>query len=177
MPSRRIEDPVAQAADPYWQRDRQIGLFGEDLLSHRILAVLVRIQNRGERTLVARPSDVLLRLPDGTRISTAGPSAVASLLQRRGLYPLSVMSFGIFGTLVTNVAVDRARWDREADLKEKGLPEKPLGPGDTAHGFVLFISPSRVQPFTEATLEVRFVDVESGFSFVVPLPLVLHDSN
>jgi hypothetical protein len=172
MPSHTLEQPIALGAEPYWQRDRQVEVFDDDLGSAGILAVLVCFENRDERTLLARPSDVLLRLPDGVPVSPAGPSSVASRLEHRSAY---VLANGVYYAYRTNVAIDQARSDREADLVKKGLPERRLGRGKRALGFVFFVLPSTVEPFTEATLEVRFVDVEEGSSFVVSLPLVLHD--
>ncbi len=165
MPFQTADGPVEQGADPFEQRDRQVEWFEDDLGAQRVLPVLVSVRNRSERAFLLRPSDVLLELSDGTRISAASPSAVASRLQRRSLNDQRQVE-----------AAKRYRLDREADLAAKGLPEKRLGHGDSAQGFLFFIPPSAVQPFAEATLEFRYVDVEQGFSFVVPLPLVLRDA-
>jgi hypothetical protein len=174
MPFHRIEEPIAEGADPYWQRDRQVAYFDYDLRALGILPVLLRVENRGERTLLARPSDVLLRLPDSTRVSPASPSSVTSRIQGDTSNLVNVLTYlTSFDSEAASAAGDQAVWDREADLKKLGLSEGRLDPGGTVRGFVYFVLPSAVRPFTEATIEVRFLDVEEGSSFVVPLALVM----
>jgi hypothetical protein len=75
------------------------------------------------------------------------------------------------GFLVASSAEDKARAARLEDYRRKELKEVRLKKEESAHGFIYFIPPPETQSFTEATLKVRFIDVEEGTSSVIVLPL------
>jgi hypothetical protein len=171
MPTQRSEGAVSAGADPYWQRDRQTMVFDADLASEATLPVQVIVVNHGERTLLVRPSDITLTLPDGTQLNPSSPGSVAAKLAKTSMNFWPTFFFGLAGAFAAGSADEEATSDRQADYRSKELPESRLGRDASAQGFVYFISPAGASPFTQAILSVRFVDTEEGTSFVVQLPL------
>jgi hypothetical protein len=167
----RAEGPVAIGADPYVQSERQKATFDGDLSKAGVLPIQVSLYNRGDRQVLIRPSDMVLKLPEGGEVSQAGAATAAARLESNGGVIASSIAFGLVGFLVSSSAADKARAARVEDYRRKELQEVRLRKDETAHGFVYFIPAPETKPFTEATLKVRFVDVEEATSFVVPLPL------
>jgi len=171
MPASRQEASVTCGADPYVQVDRQKATFGNDLGKVGILPILIFLQNREAREVLVRPSDIALTLPNGGEVGCASASATAAKFESMGGVIAAASAFGIVGLLVASSAEDKARAARLEDYRRKELKEVCLKKDESAHGFVYFIPPPDTQSFAEATLKVRFIDVEEGTSSVISLPL------
>jgi len=171
MPGWVTEGAVAIGADPHVQADRQKAVFDADLGEAGVLPVQVLVQNRGDRGLLVRRSDIALVLPDARMLSPAGASAVAAKLESIGGVVGASIAFGMIGFLAASSAEDKARAARQTDFRSKELQDVTLGKEESVHGFVFFIPPQGTPAFDEATLTVRVVDVEDGSSVVVRLPL------
>ncbi|MFQ5520114.1 MAG: hypothetical protein ACE5FK_01850 [Candidatus Methylomirabilia bacterium] len=171
MPVWTTEGTVALGADPYVQPDRQTAVFDADLNGAGVLPIQVLLRNEGTRQRLIRPSNMSLVLPVGSEISSAGASAVAAKLESTGGVVGASIAFGLIGFLVASSAEDKARAARLADYRGKELQDVTLKKDESAHGFVYFIPPPGTPAFDDATLTVRFVDVEEATSFVVRLRL------
>jgi hypothetical protein len=178
MPGWVTEGAVAVGADPYVQAERQKEVFDGDLSGAGILPVQVLFENRGDRRLLVRRSDILLELPDGTRLSPVGAMAAAARLDSyAGIGAAgfaNVLTLGLAAPIyhVATLSEQRAREARLADFTQKELQDVTLEKDGSLHGFVFFIPPQGTPAFNEASLEVRIVDVEVGSTIVLRLPLM-----
>lgn len=172
MRAQKAESDVLVGADPYVQVERQKAVFDADLGGEDVIPVRLLVRNDSARRLLVRPSSMTLALPDGAQIPSAGATAVAAKLdQGVGEVIGWGIAFGIIGMLAASANKDSVRAARLQDYRSKELPEVSLAKGESAHGFVFFIPPRGTNPFGEATLSVRFVDVAEGTSFDLRVPL------
>jgi len=121
--------------------------------------------------MLVRPSDIVLTLQTGVEVSGASASAAAAKLESMGAVIASSIAFGMVGFLVASSAEDKARAARLEDYRRKELKEVRLKRDESAHGFIYFIPSPETKSFTEASLKVRFADVEQGTSSMMTLPL------
>ena len=168
----RTEGALAVGADPYVELERQKAVFDADLTEEGVLPIQVFVQNRGERKVLVRASDIVLALSDGREITPQGASAVAAKLEKRQMHFWPTFFLGLPGAIASSAVSDKARTDRQADYRSKELQEVTLRQDNSAHGFIYFIIPAPATPaFTEATLKVRFIDAEEATSVTVALRL------
>lgn len=171
MTATRTEGFATAGADPCLDPARQKAVFDADMGKAGIVPIQLFVSNQGDRPLLIRPSDIVLEFPNGSGISPAGASAAAAQLESIGGIVASSIAFGIVGYLVSSSAEDKARAARLEDYKRKELQEATLRKDESKYGFVYFLPPPQTNPSLEATLKVRFVNVEDATSFVIPLPL------
>jgi hypothetical protein len=171
MPAWRTEGPLSAGADAYVQKDRQKAVFDGELTAEGVLPIQVFVRNEGSRQLLVRPSTMTLALPDGSQLGPVGASAVAAKMESSGGVIGWTIGFGLIGFLAASSAEDKARAGRRADYRSKELQDLTLAKDDSAHGFVYFIPPPGISPFSEAVLMLRFVDAEDLTSTVIRLPL------
>lgn len=167
MPAWNTGGAVSVGADPYTQPARQATVFGGNLQAAGVIPIQVFVQNREERRLVIRPSDMVLALPDGSQMNATGAGAAAAKLEGGAGTTAVAMAFGCAGAM----AEEKTRAVRQEDYRRKELQDTNLRKDESTHGFVYFIPPVGTPAFTEATLVVRLVDVAEATSFVVRLPL------
>jgi hypothetical protein len=163
---------VAVGADPYLQKERQKTAFDGDMGEEGILPVQVFVLNEGQRRLLVRASDMILVLPDGRQVASAGATAVATRFEQ-GIGDVIGwgIGFGIIGMLAASANKDSVRTARLNDYRSKELAEAFLDPGQSAHGFVFFIPPSGTSPMADGVLIVQFVDANDASRQAVRVPL------
>ncbi len=166
-----FHEDIAVAAEPYADEERQIATFDADLNNADVIAIQVTLENRGKRTVVVRPSDMLLELPGGRTLVSSSVTTVVSKVGESGSVVGAAIAFGIIGAIVASDAEDEARTARTADYKEKAFKDVTLHGSDSAYGFVFFIPPRGTDPFETATLLVRLVDFELATSEIVEVSL------
>jgi hypothetical protein len=171
MPHRQEVANAAVSADPYTQTERVKATFGGDLTASEVLPIQVNVENLGPKRLLVRPSDAVLELSDGRQSAPAGAFAAASKMERSGRVVAAAVGFGLLGYLAASGAEDKARAARQEDFRRKEFPEKRLEKGESAHGFLYFLTPPGTTNLSMATLVMRLVDVEGGTSSVVKVPL------
>jgi hypothetical protein len=171
MPHRQEVANAAVSADPYTQTERVKATFGGDLTASGVLPIQVNVENLGPKRLLVRPSDAVLELSDGRQSAPAGAFAAASKMERSGRVVAAAVGFGLLGYLAASGAEDKARAARQEDFRRKEFPEKRLEKGESAHGFLYFLTPPGTTNLSMATLVMRLVDVEGGTSSVVKVPL------
>jgi hypothetical protein len=171
MPHRQEVANAAVSADPYTQPERVKATFGGDLIASGVLPIQVNVENLGPKRLLVRPSDAVLELSDGRQIAPAGAFAAASRMERSGRVVAATVGFGLLGYLAASGAEDKARAARQEDFRRKEFPEKRLEKGESAHGFLYFLTPPGTTNLSSAALLMRLVDVEGGTSSVVKVPL------
>jgi hypothetical protein len=170
MPHRQEVANAVVSADPYTQPERVKATFGGDLIASGVLPIQVNVENLGAKRLLVRPSDAVLELSDGRQIAPAGAFAAASRMERSGRVVAATVGFGLLGYLAASGAEDKARAARQEDFRRKEFPEKRLERGESAHGFLYFLTPPGMN-LSSAALLMRLVDVEGGKSSVVKVPL------
>ena len=166
-----IQQDIAVAADPYADEERQVATFDANLNDADVIAIQVVVENRGERSIVVRPSDMILELPGGKTFSSSGVTTVVSKVGESGSVVGATIAFGIVGALIASDAEDEARTARIADYKEKAFKDSTLRSGQSEYGFVFFIPPRGTNPFDEANLLVRVVDFDLATSEIVEVAL------
>jgi hypothetical protein len=170
MPHRQEVANAVVSADPYTQPERVKATFGGDLIASGVLPIQVNVENLGAKRLLVRPSDAVLELSDGRQIAPAGAFAAASRMERSGRVVAATVGFGLLGYLAASGAEDKARAARQEDFRRKEFPEKRLERGESAHGFLYFLTPPGMN-LSSAALLMRLVDVEGGKSSVVKVPV------
>jgi hypothetical protein len=172
MPAWVREGVVAVGADPYLQKERQKAAFDGDMSEEGILPVQVLVLNEGPRRLLVRASDMILLLPDGRQIASAGATAVATRFEQ-GIGDVIGwgIGFGIIGMLAASANKDSVRTARLSDYRSKELAEAFLDPGQSAHGFVFFIPPIGTTGMADGVLLVHFVDANDASRQSVRVPL------
>lgn len=171
MPICRIEGVLTVGVDPYAQPRRQKNSFGADLSSVGVLPVQVMVKNDGERKVLVRPSDMLLVLPDGSRINPVEASAAAVRVDTGTRGAAVASQADPAKAPVSGDTATRAQAARIEDFKRKELQESRLDVGQSARGFVYFIPPAVVEVLEDAVLVVQFVDTEDACSQAVEVPL------
>ncbi len=170
MPHRQEAGNAVVSADPYTQPERVKATFGGDLIASGVLPIQVNVENLGPKRLLVRPSDAVLEFAEGRQIAPAGAFAAASRMERSGKVVAATVGFGMLGYLAASGAEDKARAARQEDFRRKEFPEKRLEKGESAHGFLYFLTPQGTN-LSSAALLMRLVDVEGGNSSVVKVPL------
>ena len=170
MPHRQEVANAVVSADPYTQPERVKATFGGDLMASGVLPIQVNVENLGAKGLMVRPSDAVLELSDGRQIAPAGAFAAAAKMERSGKVIAATVAFGLLGYLASSGAEDKARAARLEDFRRKEFPEKRLEKGESAHGFLYFLTPPGTSNLSSATLAMRLVE-ENGKSSVVKVPL------
>lgn len=165
------QDDLAVAVDPFVEEERQVATFDANLNDADVIAIQVSVENRSGRTVLIRPSDMILELPDGRKFSTSGVTTVVNKVGESGSVVGAAIAFGIIGAIAASSAEDDARTARTADYREKAFEDTILKTGSSAHGFVFFIPPRGTDPFEDATLHVRFVDFDSATSEIIEAPI------
>src|SRR5262252_10000256 len=171
MPHWVQEGTVAVGADPYIQKERQQAAFDGDMGDAGIMPVQIFVLNDSQRRLFVRSSDMILLLPDGRQVPSAGATAVAARFdQGVGDVIGWGIGFGVIGMLAASAHKDSVRTARLNDYRGKELSEAFLDPGKSAHGFVFFMPPGG--PLTsDGVLVVQFVDAEDASRQAVRVPL------
>lgn len=170
MPSRVSENGLVAGADPYLQSERQRAVFKADFHKAGVLAIQVVARNDSATAKIVRRPDMMLTLPDGTRISPASADAVATKVGEEGSVIGAYIAFGVIGALAASSAEEQARTKRAADYNAKQFGDMRLRPGDSAQGFVYFMPPKGMG-FAKASLAVRFVDEGTASDSYITLPL------
>ncbi|HKA06892.1 MAG TPA: hypothetical protein VKD71_06510 [Gemmataceae bacterium] len=172
LPFQTTVGSVSISADPYVTEDRQKAIFDGKLYEKGIVAIHLVVQNSGERRLLVRRSDMLLVLPNGMAIATASPALVAEKFNSRGDIRAWTLGFGIVGGLIASANAEEERAARKADYQNKEFKEETtLIRDDAAHGFLYFVVPPHPDPFDQATLSIKVVDVQDGAASVIVVPL------
>jgi hypothetical protein len=171
MPACRTEGTITVGADPYVQPDRLKAVFDADLNKVGVLPIQVLVRNTGDRSVLVQKAFMLLVLPDGRQLCSAGATAVVAKLEKPSSHFWPTFFLGIPGAVGAQAADDKARANRMADYRSKEFQDVTLGKDQFMHGFVYFIPPVGAEPFTEATLTVPVVDAAEATRFIVRLPL------
>jgi len=172
MPASATAGSLAVSADPYVTKDRIKPVFDGDLIDEGVLPIQVVVRNGSDKRMLVRGADMILALPGGTQLSSAGATAVASRFEQ-GIGDVIGwgIGFGVIGMLAASANKEKVRAARLADYRSKELSEAFLAPGESAHGFVFFIPPKGTPDLSDAMLTVRFVDIKDGSRESVQLPL------
>lgn len=165
-------DGLAVSADPFVEAERQTATFDADLNEADVIAIQVSVENRTERNMLVRPSDMQLMLPRNRVIAPSGITTTVNKIGENGSVVGATIAFGLIGALAASNAEENARTARTANYREKAFDEAILAKGEWSHGFVFFIPPQGTEPFDEAKLRVRFVDFDSAKSEMVEVGLV-----
>jgi hypothetical protein len=171
MPAWRAEGPLGVGADPYVELDRQKEMFGGNAKKAGILPIQVIVQNKGDRQLLVRESDMSLVLANKVELSPSGATGAAARLESSSDIIAASACCGLIGFAVASSSADKRREARLEDFKRKEFKKVTLRRGEIGYGFVYYIPPEGTEPFSTAILKVRFVDVEEATSTVVSLPL------
>ncbi len=172
MPVEKTYGELSISVDPYADKDRQKAAFDEHLYSKGFIVVNVLLKNSGPRQILVRRADLRLVLPDGTEVAPVSAEIMAVRFSDKGDVTGWTLGFGIIGGLAASAAAQQADSARRADYQSKEFKEEvTLVTDQSAHGFLYFMVSRGTQPFDEATLAVRVVDVEDGKSSVVSVPL------
>ncbi len=167
-----VSEGYAVAADAYVERDRQKNVFDADLRERGLLVIQMLVINKTDRPVLVRRTDMMLKLPDGSQITTLSAHSAAVQVGEGGSAVGATLAFGLIGALAASSAEDTARNARIADYQLKEFKDASLGKDETAHGFVFFMPPPGTKPFDQAELAVRFVDIESATSKTISIPLL-----
>jgi hypothetical protein len=171
MPAWRSQGPVAIGADPYVDLERQKAIFGGNLNKAEVFAIQLFVINQGDNELMVRASEITLILPGEIEITQAGATAAAERMEAKGEVVAATICCGIPGFLVAADAADKRRHARSEDFRQKEFRQVSLEPGDSSHGFLYFIPPEYIEPFSSAVLKVMFWDIVEGKSFDVSVTL------
>ena len=171
MPAWRAEGPLGVGADPYVELDRQKEMFGGNAKKAGILPIQVIVQNKGDRQLLVRESDMSLVLAKKVELSPSGATGAAARLESSSDVIAASACCGLIGFAVASSSADKRRQARLEDFRRKEFKKVTLRRGEIGYGFVYYIPPEGTEPFSTAILKVRFVDVEEATSTVVSLPL------
>lgn len=171
MPAWRPQGPVEVGADPYVDLKRQEAVFGGNLNKAGVFPIQLFIINRGNNELMVRTSEITLMLPGEDEIIPAGATAAAQRMEEKGDVVAATICCGIPGFLVASDAADKRRQARSEDYRQKEFRQASLRPGESSHGFLYFIPPDYIKPFSSAVLKVEFWDIVEANAFDVSLPL------
>lgn len=130
-------------ADAFAEVNRQKALFRADLSTIRVLPVLIRVANLGQRTYRLRQADISLLGPDGQVLNRLPAGTVARELTA----PLK-------GKL-TPIEYADLEADVFDDYRSKEFADVVLGPYKSAYGFIYFEMPSRAG----TTLRISIINV------------------
>ena len=181
---------VRVRARPLLDLSQQKRFFDADLASSGILAIQVLIQNKGDRPLAIRYSDVTLILADGVRIEPAHAAYVVLRLVGKPIGPAPVPTYtdpGPIGTpystgaratnLVTGLVFlgqTAAAGDHRArvvDYERKMLPDTTVHPLRWVDGVVYFILDDVRKHVRPASLSIQFRDHDGKRDFVLELAI------
>jgi hypothetical protein len=162
---------VAVGADPYVDLERQEAVFGGNLNKAGVFVIQLFVINRGDNELMIRTSEITLMLPGEIEIIPAGASAAAQRMEEKEEIIAATCCCGIPGFLVASDAADKRRQARSEDYRQKEFRQVSLRPGESSHGFLYFIPPDYIQPFSSAVLKVVFWDIVEGKTFDVSVPI------
>lgn len=171
MPVCMLEGTMSVGVDPYTQKERQKSCFDGDLNGAGVIPIQVSIINKGENPVLFRNSDALLILADGTQMTPASASAAAAKMESNAGVVAAAFGFGLVGALVASSAEDKARAARLEDFKRKEIKESKLAPGQSVNGFLYFIPIEGTKPFSDADMQIKFVDTENACNQEITLPL------
>lgn len=162
---------LSAGALPYVDHDLQAATFDADLDAADILAIEVFVENGRTQSVLVRPSDAMLTLPNGRAIAPSGVSSAVAKIDEEGSVIGATIAFGIVGAMVAQSAEDDAKAARRADYEQKSLPQVELAPGVSKHGFLWFLPPRGTPAFNTADLSIRFIDPATGSDWRVTIPL------
>jgi hypothetical protein len=162
---------VAVGADPIVDLERQKAMFGGNLNKAGVLPIQLFIINRGDNELMLRTSEITLMPPGENEIMPAGATAAAQRMEAKGEVVAATICCGIPGFLVADAAEDKRRLARSEDFRQKEFRQVTFRPGESSHGFLYFIPPEYIQPFSSAVLKVVFWDIVEGKAFDVSVTL------
>ncbi|MFQ5579074.1 MAG: hypothetical protein ACE5FZ_00540 [Nitrospiria bacterium] len=171
----KTEQKVDVGVNPYISPKDQKQFFGANIKDKGILAIQVYLKNNGKRVMLARPSDMLLKLPQGKELTSARTSEVVSKLQKSGSF-WGTFFFGFIGMMAAESSNDRANASMLSDFRNKEFHEVRLKNDDSTHGFIYFVIPEQHSDDPDATLLVRVVDAEEATSIVIKLPIKIADN-
>jgi len=171
MATSLADGPVTISVDPYVQGDRQKKVFGENLGSAGIIPIRVLLENSGEPRVLARISDIVMVLPDGTRINQAGARAANGKMSSSAGVVMAGVAFGAVGAIAAMVVEEDAKKKRLEDYQRKEFCDANLGKGDSSHGFLYFIPPTGVDKFSSAVLQVGLRGADDATFAVLELPV------
>lgn len=147
---------VWASTEAYSDADRQKAYLGEDFGSVGAIPVLVLLENKSSRTWELRAHAIQMRMPNGNMERESGPEMAFIFVHADQNNAGGAGSlFGVVGALAVVSSVQSESDRRQArakDYERKGLGRGELNPGESRQGFVYFVLPVDVQPFTEATL-------------------------
>lgn len=164
-------DGVLAGANPYLDTEQQKAMFDADFNASSVLAIDVSVENRREQAILVRPSDAILKLPDGRSLVPSSVTKVANKVGEDGNVIGAAIAFGFIGLIVSQNAVEEAREARISDYDSKALHPTELSPGTAVNGFLFFVLPQSSPGFDSAELSVRFIDPESAQNWIVQIPL------
>ena len=163
---------VRVRARPLLDLSQQKRFFDADLASSGILAITVLIENKGDRPLAIRYSDVTLILADGVRIEPAHAADVALRLVGKPIGPAPVPTYTNLVTGLVYLAVassgraEQAR-HRLVDYERKMLPDTTVHPLRSVDGVVYFILDDVRKHVRPASLAIQFRDQDGKRDFVL----------
>ncbi len=166
-----VKGDIAASADPYVDEQRQEAVFDANFDEADVIAIQVVVENRGDNPMLVRPSDMVLALPDGTKLAPSSVSATVNKVGEDGSVVGAGLAFGVIGVIAAAGAESEARAARTEDYQSKAFEVSAIDQGEMTHGFVFFMPPKGTADFDEATLSVRFSDTAASTSDVIELPL------
>lgn len=184
MAAWRSEETVAIGADPYFDGERQKGVFNSSLLEYGVLTVLILVENRSDRRLEVHGSRIKLQTRDGPQLETIGAGqlvekvwGVPDRLPRPVPADLNEVMLCLRAFLFCPVLLalhdaeikyEERRIDRWKDYRAKALPTivEPMG---SIQGFIFFVLPKGAD-LEGALLDLEIVpDEANGFTVHIPL--------
>ena len=197
MPRWMFEQGVGVGADPYVEPERQEAFFGLRLGEMSVLPVQLLIRNDSDSSILVRPYEVVLLLPEGLAVApVSSGEAVARGMGAPvefsplghtavGGAPLVGAHFGprayggasalaaVEGTMLLSELNTERELYRQlvTDYRSKELGEVVLKKNEARYGFVYFILPLETVFPSDVKLAVRVIDNEDARSSVVEVSL------
>lgn len=164
-------DNVLAGALPYTDTEQQAAMFDADLNASDVLAINVFVENRRAEAILVRPSDAILKLPDGRNLVPSSVAKIANKVGEDGSVIGATIAFGFIGLIASQNAKEKARAARIDDYESKSLHTTELRSGDSANGFLFFLLPQSSPGFDTAELSIRFIDPAGAQNWIVQIPL------
>lgn len=143
-------------ADVWADAEQQQAVFDANLQESNVIAVLVLAVNNTQRSVLVRPGDMILTLPNRQSFAPAEVDSVVAKVGEGGSVVGATLAFGLIGALMASSAQEESRSARTEDYDRKAFQLTKLDQGESAHGFVFFMPPKGSGDFDQAELSVKF---------------------
>ena len=165
---------LAVGVTPHLDTERNKEVFGADLKQVGILPLQLVVRNNGQKPLVIRKNDFVLRLSGGDEYAPAPAESVVKRLESNANVIGWTVAFGLAGFLLASSEQHQqqeADKNQRADFRIKEFEDANLGFQESARGFLFYLAPDDLKELKDAKLFVKALDASTGERIEMTLSL------